>query len=270
LLRSLQNVGGMCNYGNIFISPTNTTDMKQLSVLLLATGMAYAAAAQHVVTTAPNPYPRTITVNGSAELEVIPDEIYVQVDFREYDKKGEPKVSIDQIKKDFLQDLRSIGVPDSAISIASYEGYSGHLWWRKRKKDPELYATISYQVKFNSSYKVDELVNMLDDDATTNFQVVRTSHSKINEFRKQLKIQAMKAAKDKALYLTEAVNEKLGEAITITEPADVSLYYYSRGLLDTDKNKYSNVQLQGVTAQPGIDFKKIRLKFDVNVLFALK
>jgi hypothetical protein len=26
-----------------------------------------------------NPYPRTITVNGSAEMEIVPDEIYVQV-----------------------------------------------------------------------------------------------------------------------------------------------------------------------------------------------
>lgn len=261
---------GLCNCRNSFIVLTNTPDMKQLLVLLLATGLAWGATAQQPAPVT-NPYPRTITVNGSAEMEVIPDEIYVQVDFREYDKKNQPKVTIDQIKNDFLQDLRSIGVPDSAISIASYEGYSGHLWWRRKKKDPELYATISYEVKFNNSYKLDQLVDLLDDDATTNFQIVRTSHSKIHEYRRQLKIQAMKAAKDKALYLTDAVNEKLGEAITITEPSDVSVYYFSRGYLDTDKGKYSNMQVQGVTTQQsGIDFRKMRLKFDVNVLFALK
>lgn len=273
MLRPLQIVCGLCNCHNIFITSANTPDMKQLLVLLLAAGLVYDAAAQQPALVQ-NPYPRTITVNGSAEMEVIPDEIYVQVDLREYDKKGSPKVTIDQIKNDFLQDLRSIGVADSNVTIASYEGYSGHLWWRKRKKDPELYATISYQVKFNNSFKLDQLVDLLDDDATLNFQVVRTSHSKIQEYRKQLKIQAMKAAKDKALYLTEAVTEKLGEAITITEPADVSVYYYTRGYLDTDKNKYSNVYanttVQATNQQSGIDFRKIRLKFDVNVLFALK
>lgn len=241
--------------------------MKQLLVLLLATGLVISAGAQ-TITPAPNPYPRTITVNGSAEMEVIPDEIYVQVDLREYEKKNQPKVSIDQIKNELLQNLKSIGVPDSAISIASYEGYSGHRWWVRRKKDPELYATISYQIKFTNSYKLDQLVPLLDDDATQNFQVVRTSHSKIQEFRKQLKIQAMKAAKEKALYLTDAINEKLGEAITITEPADISTYYFSRGTLE--KDKYSNVQMQGTTATSEIDFKRIKLKFDVNVLFALK
>lgn len=241
--------------------------MKQLLFLLVATGLVYTAGAQ-TLTPAPNPYPRTITVSGSAEMEVIPDEIYVQIDLREYQKKGDPKVSIDQIKNDFLQDLKSIGIPDSAVSIASYEGYSGHIWWTRRKKDPELYATISYQIKFNNSFKLDELVPLLDDDATQNFQVVRTSHSKIQEFKKQLKIQAVKAAKEKATYLTDAINEKVGEAITISEPADISTYYFNRGTLE--KDKYSNVQIQGATQQSGIDFKRIKLKFDVNVLFALK
>ena len=260
----------LCNCRNSFITLSNTPNMKQLLVLLLATGLACGAAAQQPAP-GTNPYPRTITVNGSAEMEVIPDEIYVQIDLREYDKKGSPKVPIDQIKNDFLQDLRSIGVPDSAVTIASYEGYSGHRWWVRRKKDPELYATISYQIKFNSSYKLDALVPLLDDDATQNFQVIRTSHSKITEYRKRLKIEAVKAAKEKALYLTEAVNEKLGEAITITEPADRSSYYFARESAEASKyNVGHNVSIQETQQQSGIDFKRIKLKFEVNVLFALK
>jgi uncharacterized protein YggE len=39
-----------------------------------------------------NPYPKTITVTGSAELEIIPDEIYVQVDLREYEKRDRGKL----------------------------------------------------------------------------------------------------------------------------------------------------------------------------------
>lgn len=244
--------------------------MKQLLALLITTTLLYTANAQQPLTSGANPFPRTITVSGSAEMEVIPDEIYVKVDLREYDRKGSPKVSIDQVKAEFLQNVRSIGLPDSAVSIASYEGYSGYQWWKKKKKDPEMYASISYQIKFNSSYKIDELVNLLNDEATQNFQVIRTSHSKINEYRRQLKIQAMKAAKDKAVYLTEAINEKLGEAITITEPSDVSLYYFTvAGYME--KDKYANTRMDAAsTQQQGIDFKKIKLKFDVNVLFALK
>lgn len=241
--------------------------MKQLLFLLMSVVIIHSARAQAPV--APNPFPRTINVSGSAEMEVIPDEIYVQIDLREYDRKSSPKVSIDEIKSAFLANVRQIGIPDSAVSIASYEGYSGYQWWRRKKK-AELFASISYQIKLNSSKKIDELVNLLDDDATQNFQVVRTSHSKMTEFRKQLKIQAMKAAKDKGLYLTDAIGEKLGEAITITEPADVSTYYStSRGYIE--KDKYMNTRMDAAPGSgDGIDFKKIKLKFEVSVLFSLK
>ncbi|MDQ3681647.1 MAG: hypothetical protein M3352_01075 [Bacteroidota bacterium] len=50
-----------------------------------------------------NTYPKTTTVTGSAEMEVIPDEIYVQVDLKEYEKKGQSKVNIETIKKRFLR-----------------------------------------------------------------------------------------------------------------------------------------------------------------------
>jgi hypothetical protein len=206
-------------------------------------------------------------------MEVIPDEIYVQVDLKEYQKKGE-KMSIDQIKSDFLKNVRSLGIPDSAISIASYEGFNGYPWWRKRKKDKEadLLASIAYQVKLNSSYKVDQLVNLLDDDATLNFQVIRTSHSRIKEYRKQLKIEAIKAAREKAGYLSESINEKIGEAVTIREPNDISVYYYP-GNNYYRKDMLSNTTMEQAAApqnESTIDFRKIKLKFDVNVVFAIK
>lgn len=80
-----------------------------------------------------NAYPRTITVTGSAEREIIPDEIYVQVDLKEYDKKGQGKVSIDKIKQDFLNEVKALGIPDSLVSIAGYDGFNP--WWRKKKKE---------------------------------------------------------------------------------------------------------------------------------------
>src|SRR5262245_41111880 len=103
--------------------------MKKLFIVLACLA-CFQSKSQQLV----NPYPKTISINGSSEMEVIPDEIYVQVDLKEYQKKGE-KINIDQIKSDFLKNVRSLGIPDSAISIASYEGFNGYPWWRKRRKD---------------------------------------------------------------------------------------------------------------------------------------
>lgn len=217
---------------------------------------------------APNPFPKTINVTGSAELEIVPDEIYVVVTLKEYEKKGTGKIDIERIKTDFLNSCKSIGLPDSTVTIAAYEGHNPKTPWNKKAKD-ELFASISYQVKFNSSKKMDELVSKLDDNATQSFDVTQVSHSKIQEYRKQVKIQAIKAAKAKAEYLTEAVGEQLGVAVTITENQNDVLaapLYYSNQLAFSNSYNFSRDSNQ----ETGVDFKKIKLRMEMNVVFQIK
>lgn len=237
--------------------------MKSMILLMLGSLFTLGSIAQNVQ----NPYPRTITVNGSAEMEITPDEIYVQVDLKEYDQKGKGKVDIDKIRQDFLTAVRSLGIPETDVTIAGYDGNYGNPWWRKKNKlKDELYSSITYQVKLDSSAQVDKLVDKLDDEATQNFFVQRTSHSQMEKFRKQLKILAVKAAKEKATYLAKAINEDIGVAVTINEPNEFYQPYY---------NMRSNAMMkaemgQDANDQPQSDFKKIKLRYDVNVVFALQ
>ncbi|MGZ3851900.1 MAG: SIMPL domain-containing protein [Flavisolibacter sp.] len=233
--------------------------MLAMTVLLVSTGRA-----QNVV----NPFPKTITVSGSAEMEIVPDEIYVMVDLKEYEKKGQGKVAIDKIRQDFLSAVRSLGLPDSAVSVAAYDGYNGNPWLRKKNKKDELYASITYQVKLRSAAQVDQLVDRLDDNATSNFYIASTSHSKLAEFRKHLKIQAVKAAKEKAGYLAEAINEQVGVAVTINEPNEYFQPFY--GLAANRMMKAQALDAVQTADQPQADFKKMKLKYDVTVVFALK
>lgn len=213
--------------------------------------------------------PRTINVNGSAEMEVVPDEIYVMVELREYDKKGGAKVDISTIKNDFIKAALSVGIADTNISVQGYQGWDGNYWMYKRnkKKNPDLKASITYQVKLSTTKKMDELVEKLDDEATQNFYIARVAHSKIQEYKKQLKIQAVKAAKDKANYLAEAIGEKIGEAITINDPNEVGGYPVP---MYANKMMVREQAMDGGQPEANIDFKKIKLQFDVNVVFALR
>ena len=248
--------------------------MKKLSLVIIAVAIFGLLNAQN---TQPGcfPFPKTISVTGSAEMEVIPDEIYVQVDLREYKKKGEEKKELDKIKTDFLANCKAAGIADSNIAVASYDGYNLSSIWRRRKKDPDLLASITYQLKFSNTKLIDELVNRLDDEATSNFSITRTSHSKIIEFRKQLKIMAVKAAKEKALYLSESVNEKVGEAITIVEPEESisSDVLSGRNISNFSPNSLmekSRINYFNGIAEGGIDYRKIKLRFEVKVLYSLK
>jgi uncharacterized protein YggE len=238
--------------------------MKYLSILALLFLSVIANAQMER-----NPFPRTITVTGSAEVELIPDQIFVIVTLKEYDKKGSGKINIESIKANFLQSVRAIGLPDSAVTIASYTGYNGNPWLRKKSKKEELYASISYQVKLKSSQQMDNLVDRLDDNATQNFYISSTSHSKLEEYRKTLKIQAVKAAKEKARYLAEAINENVGEAVTINEPNE---YFtgYANNVNVMMRGKMEGVVSESNNDQVATDFQKIKIKYDVTVVFALK
>jgi len=245
--------------------------MKQIFCLVTLIILVNLAIGQQIADKT-NPFPKTVTVSGSSEMEIIPNEIYVVVDLREYQKKGQDKTDIETIKSGFLQKCKEIGLPDSVITIASYEGYNNP--WLRKKKRTELYASISYQVKFSKSSDVDKLVDRLDDDATQNFRIAKTSNSRITEFRKQLKIQAVKAAKDKGIYLTDAIGEKLGEAVTISEPEEDFTGYYNQL---TNQYKIANTAYQQKLSEVEvgspealIDFKRIKLHYEVNVVFALK
>lgn len=247
--------------------------MKKLIIIVNVFLFAIAINAQQIQPIfTNNPFPKTITVSGSAEMEIIPDEIYVNVELKEYQKKGENKKDMETIKTQFLEVSKSIGIADSLISIVSYTGNNPYFW-KKRKKDPDLFTSITYQVKFKNNELMDKLVEKLDDDATQSFLIVSTNHSKITEYRKQLKIAAVKAAKEKGIYLTEAVGERLGEAITIKEPNEFfPLTFGENALLS------NNIVSYGLTSRPPkfeektqeVDFKKMKLRFEVEVVFALK
>ena len=216
-----------------------------------------------------NPYPKTINVSGSAEMEIVPDEIYVQVNLREYEKKGSGKTDIETIKKKFLQLCKNAGIPDSLISVASYRGADRLYWLNKKKKAPDMMAMISYTIKFNSIQKIDAIVEKLDDEATQGFFIVKTGHSNMDAFRRQLKIQAVKAAKDKAIYLAGAIGEKVGVAVSINEPTEYAVMPVYRNAAANVKVSDSD-QYSENTEYADIDFQKIKLKFEVQAVFALQ
>lgn len=211
---------------------------------------------------------RSINVTGSAQLEITPDEIYVQVELREYNKKNGDKVDIETIRKQFLSAAKSMGIGDTDVVVQGYSGWDGNYWWyqKNKKKNPDMKAGITYEVKVKKVDDMDKLVSKLDDEATQNFYISRTSHSNMDSIKKELKIQAVKAAKNKAVYLAGAINENVGQALTINEPDENNNY---------PRPMYANVMMKAQAADEAapamnVDFKKIKLEYTVNVIFELK
>jgi hypothetical protein len=73
------------------------------------------------------------------------------------------------------------------------------------------------------------------------------------------------------MFSYRAIGEGLGDAITINEPNEES--NYNLVLNNTSNISLKEMKVTGygvVNESPAIDFKKIKLKYDVAVVFALK
>jgi uncharacterized protein YggE len=239
--------------------------MKKIILALSASLFLFLANAQTVDNTIKQ---RTINVSGSSELEITPDEIYVQIELREYNKKNGDKVDIEAIRNQFLSAAKSMGIADTDVVVQGYSGWDGNYWWyqKNKKKNPDMKAGITYEVKVKAVDDMDKLVDKLDDEATQNFYLSRTSHSNMDSIKKQLKIAAVKAAKEKAIYLAAALGDNVGQALTINDPNESA--DYPRPLY---KANIAMAAEADRSAPPmNVDFKKIKIEYNVNVIFELK
>lgn len=212
---------------------------------------------------------KKIEVTGTAEMEVVPDELYVNFTLQEYYNKSKEKISIDNIQKDFLDRCAKAGITKDRIFIQNMTGFDQSYWyWRKQKKEqPDLMASTTYIIKFSNAADIDKLVNKLDDNATKNMFISKTTHSKMEEFRKEVKIKALQAAKAKAQYLCESIGEKAGPVIFIHEVDDTGNIapYMERNMMMTNASMDASS-----TANEGIDFQKIKIKYHMEAHFAIQ
>jgi uncharacterized protein len=213
--------------------------------------------------------PPKITVTGSAEMEIVPNEIYMNFTLKEY-LGPKRKVKLDTIKSEFLKLCKVTGVADSNISISGYTGNENwDYYWYKKHNRPDFMGSISYIVKVSSADKLYKIVAGLNEDAIDNFYISKTSHSKIEQYRKEVKTKALIAGKTKAEYLAKSIGEDLGEALLIQEVDNSYGYYYSNER--ENNNIVSQTALSAEsdnTTSPS--FQKIKLRYEMKVEFKLK
>jgi uncharacterized protein YggE len=157
---------------------------------------------------------KSISVAGTAEMEIGPDEIYVSITLQEY-KDGSNKIVMETLEKAMREVLNTMKIDAKNLTIEGSYGYRNYI--PKKHKQKEFFLSKTYQLKMSELSKYNELIDRLEDEGISQVNISRTHHSKIQEFKKQLKINAIKAAKEKADYLLVAINEQLGEALEVND-----------------------------------------------------
>jgi len=134
-----------------------------------------------------------IEVTGTARLDIMPDEIYVSITLREREE-GKKKISVEQQETDLKKGLTEIGIEMDKLSLSDSE--SDYVKIRFRKK--EVITTKQYTLKLSTAEEVSKTFEKLDELKILDAGISKTERSDIVELRRQLRIDAIKAAKEKA------------------------------------------------------------------------
>jgi hypothetical protein len=227
--------------------------MKKLLFIALIIFTGSAAFAQNV------DLRRKIEVTGVAEQEVTPDIINVSISLQEY-MDGKKKITIDQLENQLEDAVKQAGVPKSDFMINDVSAWNNK--WQK-KKNPDFLAAKQYTLRLHDLNKYDQILSVVDPKGVQETNISSYDYSKMPELKRELKIQALLAAKEKATYLLSSINEKLGRPIDITE-TDNSNYPGPRPMY-ANKAFAANV----ATPESDIDFKKVKLSFQVQAIFEI-
>lgn len=226
----------------------------------------------------------SIKVIGTAEMEIVPDEIYLSVTLREY-TKDKKKFTIEELEKNLVNFIEKVTSTDK--KDIKMDNMSAYVLSMKRKNKDEV-ITKSYDVKFKKSQQVYMLYSVMDSLGISKAYVSKYSHSKMDEYKKQIKINAIKAAREKADYLMEAIGEKSGKAISVIEVTGfVSVNdgtydngrennYYSNSSYGVVQSRTSGVfssgsfSSEGVSEDNTIGDKTIKLNYTINAEFVIQ
>ncbi len=216
--------------------------------------------------------PKKIMVTGSSEMEITPDEIYMNFTIQEYKSKAGKKVSIQEVKKQFIELCKKAGLALSDIRVSGYSGSENWDYYWYYRRDNEISSSLSYTIKVKTISKIDKIVAGLDRNAVQNFYLVRTSHSQLEKLRRKVKENAVKASKIKAIYLANAVGEDVGDALLIEEITEGD-FESDRSSFSEEKSYNSNTITTGSfdkgypSGSPSID--KIKIRFEVKAEYEL-
>lgn len=206
---------------------------------------------------------KKIEVNGSAEMEITPDEIYFNISLREY-VKGKNKVEISTLEKQLQKAVADAGISKADFTIENVYGNNFEIL--RKKKDPqEFMARKQYRLKLTKLDKINEILGAVDAEGIENTRIASYSSSKMEAYRKEVKIKALLAAKEKAEYMLTAIGNKMDGVIEIQE---MNTDNYS----DVRPMMMANYKSAGVSedASSDIDFKTIKIRAEVRAVFAIK
>lgn len=208
-----------------------------------------------------------IEVTGTAEIEVIPDEIYIRIIIRER-YVNRTKVTIEEQEEKLKTAVKSIGVDLTNLYLSDANADYVKVSWQKK----DVLTKKDYTLKVSNATTVGQVFQELDKLEITDASISKVSHSKIDSLRKEVRIMAIKAAKDKADYLLSAIGEQTGKPLIVTENTQT---IYREEISSIPSRNLAYISTGGIPDSIGdkeneIQFQKVKLTSNIYTKFSIK
>ena len=208
-----------------------------------------------------------IEVAGISELEVIPDEIYIGIIIRERYVNKE-KITIEEQEAMLLKALKQIGLDLTNLFLSDANSNYVRIRWQKN----DVLTKKEYSLKVSNATEVSQVLNELEKIEINEAFISKVNHSKIDSLKKEVRIQAIRSAKEKADYLLKEIGEETGKPIVISEN---KLNNYAGGIEMELKSLpgvvgSNDYQTKMKAEDTYLQFQKIKLVSNIYVKFSIK
>ena len=205
-----------------------------------------------------------IEVTGKSEIEVVPNEIYVDISLKERIENGK-KLSIKLLENRLKEVLKEIQIPVESLFFSDVNAAISKTGWFRE----DILSTANYTLKVNGAQRLKLLFDQFKKLKISDANITKATHSKIKSLRKENRILAIKAAKEKADYLLAAIGEKTGKPIKINE-TNMHNQYYAIANYSKSKSSYSSQEKKWSSSDKVVQFEKIKITSSIYIKFKIK
>ena len=203
-----------------------------------------------------------LETNAKVDTLVTPDHIYLSILINETDTKG--KTSVEELENAMAKKLVSLGINlDKQLTLADLSSNFKKYFLRKQ----DVVKAKSFSLLVYNAVTAGKVLAGLEEIGISNVDIEKVEYSKMDDLLLALKSKAVKKAKLTAIALTKPLNQKVGNAIYISD-ARTNNYML---------NEKSAIMVKGMSAMKDekfnpiqVDFEKIKVTAEVTVTFKIE
>lgn len=225
--------------------------MKRLLIALAALTFALPVFAQEEE--------NYIQVNGTSEMEIVPNQFYLSITLDEGDTKG--KQAIELQRKQMIAVLKALGI-DTEKQLTMADMSSSYF-----KRGTSL-SIAKYQLLLSTTEQVVSVYDKLSEIGISDIDISRVSHTDMEQFKSKCRQDAMKNAKAIATELATAVGQTIGSCIYIYDSnRGITPSYYNDGIMLM--RSVAKISAEMAEEPTPVEFKKITINYSVTAKFRL-